>query len=82
MRISFFEFVRDAGAVVGCVSAIANFLPPASKYNDYPRFKKFYETFVVNTIAWIALSIRAQYPSVGIEMLGFKQPPVPPTTPK
>jgi hypothetical protein len=62
-----------ATAVVAGASAAANILPPASTYDDYPRFKKFYETFIVNTVAAVSLSIRAQYPSLAVPMFGLKQ---------
>lgn len=61
-----------ATAVVAGASAAANILPPASTYDDYPRFKKFYETFIVNTVAAVSLSIRAQYPSLAVPMFGLK----------
>lgn len=62
-----------ATAVVAGCSAAANILPPASTYDDYPGFKKFYETFIVGTVAAMSLSIRAQYPSLAVPMFGLKQ---------
>lgn len=76
------EGLRTAGSIIAAASIIANFLPPASTYDDYPRFKRFYETFVVNTIAAVSVSIRAQYPSLAIPMFGLKQPAAPPTEAK
>lgn len=62
-----------ATAVIAGASAAANILPPASTYDDYPKFKKFYETFIVKTIAAVSLSIRAQYPSLAVPLFGLKQ---------
>jgi hypothetical protein len=67
--------VHIVTAVVAGSSAAANILPPASTYDDYPGFKKFYETFIVGTIAAMSLSIRAQYPSLAVPMFGLKQTP-------
>jgi hypothetical protein len=72
------DILRNVGSVIGLASVAANFLPPASTYDDYPRFKRFYETFVVRTVAAVSLSIRAQYPSLAIPMFGLKQPQAPP----
>jgi len=69
------EALRTIGSIIGMASVAANFLPPASTYDDYPRFKRFYETFVVRTIAGISVSVRAQYPSLAIPMFGLKQQP-------
>jgi hypothetical protein len=68
---------RTVLSVVGSASILANILPPASTYDDYPRFKRFYETFIVKTIAAVSVSIRAQYPSLAVPMFGLKQPPAP-----
>jgi hypothetical protein len=67
------EGLRTAGSIIATASIAANFLPPASTYDDYPRFKRFYETFIVNTVAFVSGSIRAQYPSLAIPMFGLKQ---------
>lgn len=69
--------LRTVGSIIGMASFAANFLPAASTYDNYPRFKRFYETFIVNTVAAVSLSIRAQYPSLAIPMFGLKQPPAP-----
>jgi hypothetical protein len=73
---------RAVLSVVGSASILANILPPASTYDDYPRFKRFYETFIVKTIAAVSVSIRAQYPSLAVPMFGLKQPPLPPAEAK
>jgi hypothetical protein len=69
------EGLRTAGSIIATASIAANFLPPASTYDGYPRFKRFYETFIVNTVAFVSGSIRAQYPSLAVPMFGLKQPP-------
>jgi hypothetical protein len=69
------EGLRTAGSIIATASIAANFLPPSSTYDAYPRFKRFYEAFVVNTIAFVSGSIRAEYPSLAVPMFGFKQPP-------
>lgn len=71
------DALRTVGSIIGAASVAANFLPPASTYDDYPRFKRFYETFIVKTVAAVSLSIRAQYPSLAISMFGLKQPSAP-----
>jgi hypothetical protein len=77
------EGLRTAGSIIATASIAANFLPPARTYDAYPRFKRFYETFVINTVAFVSGSIRAQYPSLAIPMFGLKQPPpVAPKTPE
>ena len=73
---------RTVLSVVGTASILANLLPPASTYDDYPRFKKFYSAFIVNTIAAVSVSIRAQYPSLAVPMFGLKQPAAPPVEAK
>jgi hypothetical protein len=70
--------LRTVGSIIGMASIAANFLPPASTYDDYPRFKRFYETFIVKTVAAVSLSVRAQYPSLAVPMFGLKQPAPPP----
>ena len=65
-------------SVVGSASVLANFLPPAATYDDYPRFQRFYRVFIVNTVAAVSLSIRAQYPSLAVPMFGLKQQALPP----
>lgn len=67
-----------ATSAIAGASIAANFLPPASTYDDYPAFKKFYETFIVGTIAAVSVSIRAQYPSLAVPMFGLKQHQAPP----
>jgi hypothetical protein len=69
------EGLRTAGSIIATASIAANFLPPARMYDGYPRFKRFYETFIVNTVAFVSGSIRAQYPSLAIPMFGLKQTP-------
>lgn len=71
------DAVRTVGSVIGLASFAANFLPAASTYDDYPRFKRFYQTFIVGTVAAVSLSIRAEYPSLALPIFGFKQPPTP-----
>jgi hypothetical protein len=71
------QWLHIATSVIAGASIAANFLPPASTYDGYPGFKKFYETFIVKTVAAVSLSVRAQYPSLAVPMFGLKQPPVP-----
>ena len=68
------EGLRTVASIIGTASVAANFLPPATTYDDYPRFKRFYETFIVKTVAAISVSVRAQYPSLAVPMFGLKQP--------
>jgi hypothetical protein len=71
------EVLRTMGSIIAAASIAANFLPPSSTYDNYPRFKRFYEAFIVNTVAFVSVSIRAQYPSLAVPMFGLKQPPLP-----
>ena len=72
------DAARTIGSVIGGASAIANLLPPAAIFADYPRFQRFYRTFIVNMFAAVSLSIRAQYPSLAVKMFGLTQPALPP----
>lgn len=80
---SILDFLKTVASVIATASIAANFLPPASTYDAYPRFRRFYETFIVKTFAAVSLSLRAQYPSLAIPLYGLRPhaAPEPATTP-
>jgi len=54
-------------------SVVANLLPKAEVFNNYPRVKRFYET-LVDVISATAANLRHCLPSLDLPMMGFRKP--------
>ena len=53
-------------------SVIANLLPPVKNFSRHPRWCWWYE-FVIDLVAFFALNIRADLPSIEVEAMGFRR---------
>jgi hypothetical protein len=74
---SLLSIFRSVSSVVAVSALLANCLPKSTAYDNYPRFKKFYEAFIVNTVAAVALNLRRCMPSLDLPapFLGFHATP-------
>ncbi len=61
-----------ACAVVAGASLLANLLPRESLLEKRPKLRKFYG-FLVDYVAFFALNLRADLPSLDQEFLGFRR---------
>lgn len=75
MNIPLGAIWSDVATTVAIASFTCNVLPKSTVFNDYPRFKKAYETGI-NVIIALAANIRSCMPSLNIHIpgLGFTPP--------